>query len=191
MDILNEAHARLDAGDTAGAAGLLDGAGADVKASALWSYARGTVSMRQGDVRAAVRWFEAAVARDPLLPEPRANLGGALLELAKEGDTAALERARGLLEECCALQPKLPISHTNLGMAKLVAGDAKGAIEAFDKALKIDPKHVPALYDKAAALNALGRLDECLKALDATLAVDPTFQPAIDSRKSTVKRLAR
>ena len=60
-----------------------------------------------------------------------------------------------------------------------------------DLALKLDPHHVPALYNRASALNSLGRLDECLKALDATLAVDPKFAPALQSRKNTLSKLGR
>ena len=191
MDVLKEAAAKADAGDFAGAAQLLDAADEATRATGLWAFARGTVEFRQGNVAAAVKWFEAALEREPLLPEPGANLGAALLELARAGDREALVRATAVLTEACALKPKLPDAHTNLGMARLLAGDAPGALEAFEHALRLDPRHVPALYDKAAALSALGRHQECLAALDATLAVDPSFAPARESRRNTLKRLGR
>ncbi len=185
--LLQTAQSKASAGDLGGAAALLDEAEPAVKARGLWAYARGTVALKSGDVDGAVRFFEQAVEREPELPEPLANLGGALLEKAKAGDAAALQRAKGLLEQAVAMKPKTPDAHTNLGMARLLSKDAQGALQAFEQALKLEPRHVPALYDKAAALNALGKKQECLAALEATLAVDPTFAPALQSREKLRK----
>jgi len=131
------------------------------------------------------------VRREPEVPEFRANLGAALLEQAKAGDKTALPRATRELEACCAQGPRLPHAFTNLGMARLLAGDAKGALSGFDKALRLNPKDVTALYDRAAALSQLGQHRECLAALDAVLAIDPEFAPALESRAHTVARLGR
>lgn len=191
MDALQTAFALVQTGKVHEAAAALDAVDDEGKASGSWNYARGTVALKLGDVPGAVKLYERAVELEPEVPEMLANLGGALLEQAKAGDAAALERAFEVLTQCCAMGPRLPDAQTNLGMAKLLAGDAKGALESFELALKVDPRHVPALYDKAAALNAMGRLPECLKALDATLAVDPKFQPALESKKNTLAKLGR
>lgn len=188
--LLDQARAKETSGDRNGAVALLDGAPETLRTGA-WSYARGTLALRGGDVKQAIAFFETAVAKEPELAEYRSNLGAALLELAKAGDKAAGQRALEELELAVQWGPTLPGTHTNLGLARLVAGDAKGALAALDQALKIDPKHVPALYNRAAALNALGRLDDCLVALDATLAVAPDFAPALTSKTNTLKKLGR
>lgn len=188
--LLDQARAKETAGDVIGAVAVLDGAPETLRTGA-WHFARGTLALRGGDVKQAITFFEAAVAKEPELAEYRANLGAALLEQAKAGDKAAGERALAELELAVQWGPTLPTAHTNLGLARLLAGDAKGALAALDQAVKIDPRHVPALYNRAAALNALGRLDDCLAALDATLAIAPGFPPAVTSRQNTLKKLGR
>lgn len=188
--LLDLARTKENAGDLAGAAAVLDAAPQAHRIGG-WHYARGALALRGGDARAAVTHFEAAVAQEPEVAEYRANLGAALLELAKAGDTAAGPRALAELERAVAWGPSLPTAHTNLGLARLMTGDAAGALQALDQALAIDAAHVPALYNRAAALNALGRLDDCLAALDATLKVAPGFGPAVTSRQNTLRRLGR
>lgn len=189
MDALKAAFALVQAGRVREAAAALEAADDETKASSGWSLARGTVALKLGELARAVTLYERAVELEPEVPEVLANLGGALLEQAKAGDAAALRRALEVLTPCCAMGPRLPDAHTNLGMAKLLSGDPEGALGSFAQALQLDPRHVPALYDRAAALNALGRHAECLKALDATLAVDPKFAPALESRKNTLAKL--
>lgn len=188
--LLDKARAKETSGDRTGAVALLDGAPETLRTGA-WSYARGALALRGGDVKLAITFFETAVAKEPELAEYRSNLGAALLELAKAGDPASGQRALEELELAVQWGPTLPGTHTNLGLARLVKGDATGALAALDQALTIDPKHVPALYNRAAALNALGRLDDCLAALDATLALAPDFAPALTSRQHTLKKLGR
>jgi protein O-GlcNAc transferase len=188
--LLERARAREVAGDVAGAVALLDVAPEALRTGA-WSYARGALALRAGDVSRAVTLFEEAVAREPELAEYRANLGAALLELARAGDVAAGKRALTELEIAVRWGPRLPGAHTNLGLARLVAGDAGGALTALDQALLLDPKHVPAHYNRAAALKALGRLEDCLAALDTALSLAPGFSPAVTSRRQVLERLGR
>jgi tetratricopeptide (TPR) repeat protein len=63
-----------------------------------------------------------------------------------------------------------------------VGGDAAGALAAFDRALALDPKHRPSLYNRAGALDALGRHADAVAALDKLLKLDPKHQPSIDAR---------
>ena len=189
--LLAQARVRENAGDAQGARALLDAAPAPLKSYATWLYAHGALCMRLGQLEQALADFEAAVAREPELAELRSNLGAALLEKARAGDAASLTRATAELEAAVKLSPRLPDVWNNLGAARLFAHQAEAALAAFDEALARDPRHVPSLYNRAAALHALGRHEACLAALDATLAVDPSFGPAQQSREHTLAVLAR
>ena len=188
--LLAQAREKESAGDAQGARALLDAAAAPLKSYGTWLYAHGALSLRLGELDQALLDFEAAVAREPELAEFRSNLGAALLEKAKAGDAAALERATKELEQAVKLAPRLPGAWHNLGTARLFATRYESALDAFDQALRMDPRHLPSLYNRAAALNGLGRHEACLKALDATLAVDPGFGPAKESRERTLAKLA-
>ncbi len=188
--LLAKVRARQDQGEVAGARALLDAAPPELKRFGTWLYAHGSLSLLLKETEQAISDFEAAVAREPELAEFRANLGAALLERAKAGDAKALARATAELETAAALGPVLPNTLNNLGTAQLLGGKPALALRSFEAALRVDPKHVPALYNRAAALNAQGHLEACMRALDATLAVDPTFGPAQESRARTQLRLA-
>ena len=188
--LLDEARAKENAGDLRGAAAVLDGVPEGFRGGA-WHYARGAIALRGGNATDAVTHFEAAVVKEPEVAEYRANLGAAWLERAKAGDGSAAAKALEALEGAVRWGPTLPGAQTNLSLAKLMTGDPAGALQAADEALKLDARHVPALYNRAAALNALGRLEDCLAALDATLKVAPDFAPAVASRQNTLKKLGR
>lgn len=189
--VLAAARAKEQAGDLAGAGQVLDGAPPSQRETGAWCYARGAVAFRSGDVAAALKHFEEAVGREPEVAEYRANLGAALLEQARAKAPGALERATKELKEALRWGGTQSSVQNNLGMAYLLSGKPKDALGCFDAALLVAPKDVTALYNRAAALNALGRLEDALAALDATLKVAPDFAPAKASRENTLKRLGR
>ncbi len=188
-EALGEAMALRKGGDSPGAVKKLEGVPMAVKMFGTWHYARGTLALEQGDLKLAVKEFEAAVQAEPAVPEFRANLGAALLEKVKQGDKLSLPRVLKLLQEAVNEEPKLPHVHTNYGVAKLVGGDAAGALAAFDRALALDPKHKPSLYNRAGALDGLGKLAEAVAALDKLLKLDPKYQPAIEARARVAAKL--
>lgn len=175
--LLDEAKKRADKGDLKGSADLLDKAVEPLRHSGSYHYARGGVAIRLGDLDRAISEFTAACELDPEVAEFHGNLGGALLEKAR-ADQSLLPRAKEVLLRAVSLSPRLPDVHNNLGTAQLASGDAKAALASFDAALRLNGRHVPTLYNRAAALKALGRMDEAKKTLDACLAVDPSFAPA-------------
>lgn len=180
--LLAEAKARADKGDLKGAAELLDKAAEPLKHSGSYRYARGSIALRQGDLDRATTELAAACDLDPEVAEFHGNLGAAWLERAKQGDEKALPRAREVLTKAAELGPRLPHVWTNLGTAQLQTGDAQSALESFDKALSLDQKHLPTLFNKAAAQKSLGRKDEARKTLEAVLAIDPKFAPALEAK---------
>ena len=59
------------------------------------------------------------------------------------------------------------------------------AIEWYDKALKIDPNNVIALYDKGFALNNLGKYEEAIEWYDKALKIDPNNVDALNNKGSS------
>jgi tetratricopeptide (TPR) repeat protein len=107
-------------------------------------------------------------------PSPRAGSGIHSRRCCRKG--AALQ----------LLGADLPDAWSNLVLAKLLAKDPFGAVSCADRALEMDARHVPALYNKAAALGAQGLEDECVAVLDALLKIAPDFAPALESRRRRV-----
>lgn len=188
---LAAARARDAQGDLTGAAAALDAAPEAQQQTGAWLYARGAVAFRLGELPRALGYFEAAVGREPKVAEYRANLGAVLLEQAKRGDEGALERARRELEEALRWGGTQPSVRNNLGMAWLLSKEPSRALSCFEAALAVDGAHVPSLYNRAAALAAMGRDEDALTALDLVLKVAPDFEPALKSRDNTLARLGR
>lgn len=117
--------------------------------------ARGLARMERGGPDAALAAFEAAAR---LAPEDRRvlfNTGTARL-LADHGDAVeALERAVAD-EGAPALPPRtLQAAWYNLGTARLAAGEAAGAVAAFEEALRREPSDADAKYNLEVALRRL------------------------------------
>lgn len=70
-------------------------------------------------------------------------------------------------------------AHNALGNLALAAGDPRGAIAHFRKALDRDPGQPALLFNLSAAARAAGDLPGALAALDEALAADPYFVQAI------------
>ncbi len=89
----------------------------------------GIADAHLGRTGEAIRHWREAIRRDPSLPAPRNNLGALLLE---SGDRAAL----ATLEAAARLAGSGPHVHYNLALARLGAGDRRGAVEALRRALR-------------------------------------------------------
>jgi tetratricopeptide (TPR) repeat protein len=169
--------------DLTGAARLLDAAADVVKAFGAWRFVRGSVAFEAGDLKLAIKELDLAIQRDPKVPEYRANLAAALIEKGREGDHFALRRARQLLDDACKADPGSAQAHANFGRARLALNENEGALACFDRALKLQPNHLPALFSRAATLKKLGRPKEALAAIDKLLKLDPKFEAAVEAKK--------
>jgi Flp pilus assembly protein TadD len=61
----------------------------------------------------------------------------------------------------------------NKGIALEDLGKYDEAIQAFDKALELDPQNAEAWSEKGYALGELGKYDEAIQALDKAIELDP------------------
>ena len=72
-------------------------------------------------------------------------------------------------------------AHRNLGIALRKIGDQEGAIDAFDRAIALDPDDVDAMYNRANALVALGRHDDAIDAFQAVRTRRPEWAQAANN----------
>jgi tetratricopeptide (TPR) repeat protein len=188
--VLAEARQKELAGDLLGALKALEGA-PEKERTGAWFYARGAMAVREGKLDEAVAQLEQAVKREPEVAEYRSNLGAALLEKVKAGDAAVGARALEELELAVQWGATLPEVYANLSFARLVSGNARSALAAADIGLRLDQKHVPSLFNRAAALNALKQYGTCIDTLDELLRSSPGFAPAVQSKKNTLERMRK
>lgn len=188
--VLAEARKLEQAGDLQGALSALEVAPEQERTGA-WHYAKGAMAVRTGQLAEAVAELEQAVAREPEIAEYRSNLGAALLEQLKAGEASVGARALEQLELAVQWGATLPEVYANLAFARLAAGDAQGALAAADVGLRLDGKHVPCLFNRAAALNALKQYGTCVDTLDEILKLSPGFPPAVQSKANTLERMRK
>jgi tetratricopeptide (TPR) repeat protein len=188
--VLEQARKKEQAGDLAGAQAVVD-AVPEQERTGAWHYARGAMAVRAGRLDEGVAELEKAVKREPEIAEYRSNLGAALLEKVKAGDASLAKQALEQLELAIKWGATLPEVYANLSFARLANGDANGALAAADVGIRMDGKHVPSHYNRAAALNALNQLVPCLTTLDEILKLSPGFAPAVQSRANTLKKMGR
>lgn len=118
---------------------------------ALVLFNLGTMLAQQGNLAAALEWFEKAVAQHDAWPEAQYNLGTALLRLGRYHDAVeAFERALDQRE-------RYPEAHFNRGNVHALLGlDPDGnldyyeldcAINAYKAAIQQRPGYTAALYN--------------------------------------------
>jgi tetratricopeptide (TPR) repeat protein len=177
------ARARAQAGrDPAGALALLDSSGRD---DALLHHARGTLLVRLGRFDDAVAALERAVSLQPEVVDFAANLGAALLQLARSrsGDAQRniVLRARDLLADAVQQQPVFPDAGAALILVHQLLGDTDAALAAADANLRRFPEDIPTWFNRASALKAAGRIDDAAAVLQRLVQRHPEFTPAHDA----------
>jgi putative PEP-CTERM system TPR-repeat lipoprotein len=117
-------------------------------------FIRGQSYSAIGNTESARRAYDEARRADPKSPAPVL----ALAELAiREGKLA---EAAKLADQAMAVAPGVAGVWHFKGTLALGAGDVKGALDAFGKALELNPNYVEARVARAALLIDLGRLAE-------------------------------
>lgn len=77
------------------------------------------------------------------------------------------------------------------GQSLMNAGEAEKALDCFDVALRLSPKHPEALVKKGAALEKLGRLDEAIVCYDQAIESDNALTVAYLQKGGLFNRMAR
>ncbi len=133
----------------------------------LWNYV-GVAYYNKGELDKALSSYEKALSLDPKYALVLANLGTVQFSLAmRNRDREALRKALDYFERAVAADPRYAGGYNGLGAIRSLNGDREGAIQAWSKAVELEPDHRFALYnlgkaylvqgDKAKALVLLRR----------------------------------
>ena len=131
-------------------------------------------ALRRGDMAAAMRVSEEAVARGLAETNILALAGHACLE---RGD---LDRALALLTRARELDPNNIEAHNGLGLCLGMMGRGRDAVAVFDAALARWPGALNLILNRAQPLEDLGRLREAQTVLEKVLAADPNNTQALE-----------
>jgi tetratricopeptide (TPR) repeat protein len=91
---------------------------------------------------------------------------------------AGVNQAIACFHRALALDPHLPQTHNNLGLALQAKGQMDEAIACFRKAIDIDPKLAGAHNNLGNALWAGGKVDEAIACYHKAIALDPDIAQA-------------
>ena len=113
------------------------------------------------------------------------NLGNVLMAQGNYVD------ARSAFMRAIDLEPGRPEPHTSMGRLYLEADYAEDSLEHFDKALAIDPRWLPAMRGKSAALHMLARATPDYVSMLKTallLETDAEWRKFFDRERSRVEQ---
>lgn len=144
--------------------------------AALWHHARANVLLALGRVDDGIVAADRAVTLAPGLPDLASTLGTALLaRFRTHGAVSDLDSAARVLDDAVCMGPRTPQVRATLAVAWSQQGRHADAIVACDDNLRLFPDDAPTLFNRAAALLAMGRRDEA-KATLSSLSL--SFPPA-------------
>ena len=125
-----------------------------------------------GQLDAAVKSFEKALAIKPDYTEVNYNLGVTLKELGQ------LDAAVKSYEKALALKPDYAEAHNNLGNAFQELDQQEDAAKSYEKALALKPDYAEAHNNLGVTLKELGQLDAAVKSYEKALALKPDYAEA-------------
>jgi tetratricopeptide (TPR) repeat protein len=131
----------------------------------------GFVFFQRGYVEQAEGFFQQAAQDDPSSAEALYGLGSSYLNQQK--NAAARDCFERALKLHAAYQGTPPNAWNNLGILAAREGDTDQAIEYFERALEIDPKHTIALQNLGNAYRQKKDWPAAQRTLERVLAVNP------------------
>jgi len=73
-----------------------------------------------------------------------------------------------------AMEPHNASNYSRESLCYMSMGKQKEALEAAEKAIKVDPEYIPSYYNRARALNNMGRIDDAMSAYKLASEKDPS-----------------
>ena len=156
----------------------------------------GVILNKMGKYREAVETFNNTTRLDPQDAVAWNNEGNALVYLGqKEKNSIRYEEAIKAYSKAIEIKSQdsalYAAAWNGKGTAFNALGEYNKSIQACDKAIEIDPKHVKAWLNKGNALNALGKYDEAIQAYDKAIEIDPNDANAWNNKGVALKSLGR
>lgn len=167
------AQALVATGDRNAALNRLRAAATATPDSATLHDALGSLLAQQEQWDAAEPEFARAIELDPGLVAARLHLATVLLSLHQPATAVTT------LEPARAAQPNDPAVLTTLALAHSAQGDYEQALPLAEAAVRLAPQNVDAKYQKAIALQGLGRDREALPLFESVVAAQPRNAAAL------------
>ncbi len=137
--------------------------------SLAWAHgALGVARLRNRDGRGAIESLERSIEIDDADPRTHVDLGIAYLY----SDEPA--RSVPILQRATELAPRFPGAFYNLGVA-LMNSDGGAALEAFAKAVELEPKYHEAWNNIGSLRYRLGEFDAAIEAFERVVELQPDW----------------
>lgn len=107
-----------------------------------------------GALPKALGLLDAVIAAHPDDAEAHNSAGVVAMRMGQH------DRARQAFRRVLELDPTSATAYANLGADALSSGDLQGAVGDLTRALELDPRQYTVLYNRAMALDGLGRREE-------------------------------
>jgi tetratricopeptide (TPR) repeat protein len=127
-----------------------------------------------GALPKALALLDAIVAAHPDDADAHNSLGVVAMRMGRH------DRARQAFRKVLELDPTSATAYANLGADALAANDVAAAIGDLTRALELEPRQYTVLYNRALALESLGRRDEAKRDMQRFVAEAPPQQYAPD-----------
>ncbi len=125
---------------------------------------------KEGRHEEAIKIYKEILEIDPQCVQALSQMGSAYLELGK------YEQAITIIKQALAIEPDLAMAHNNLGVVYRYQGlDDNAAIEAFQKAIEIEPTYLAPYYNLADIYYKTGKVEEAIDLLQTAIKIGPAY----------------
>jgi tetratricopeptide (TPR) repeat protein len=125
------------------------------------------------------------------MASPALDLPKALNRAVEAYKAGQLAQAEVICKQVISLDHNFFDALYVLAVVQAGLGKSAEALENYDRALVLQPRHAEALSNRGNTLKALKRFDEALDSFDKALAVQPDYPAALSNRGAVLFELAR